>query len=351
MEFEIDISYPHDDENEETKRNNSLHLDEFDSSDEVIRAQAMDTDNPHTIPLPETPRTNNIHEMIDQLMQPTTVREQNQQQILLKFIKHYLNTTRRVRRFRGNSEGSPQPSANVDGDSRKGKAMAIVDVLAEREDDYEVDEHFYTTEEWLKLANFVETTRLAMTRESEGASEESYSYRAYYDGTNDEIIDLRFAKPRFCKFNASMNMCSFVDCRIALRKSLASHNSEDEGEWSRAEMLHHSDRTRHIISCHSISDKDIQPAAIILARLLELEASPQRMVALDTIAYTRLDKLIEAIINEQEETTLTLSFEKALMDAIDLQDRWKERFGSRYGVNKSTRRPIDTSSTLIPSNL
>ena len=138
LEFEIDISYPHDDENEETKRNNSLHLDEFDSSDEVIRAQAMDTDNPHTIPLPETPRTNNIHEMIDQLMQPTTVREQNQQQILLKFIKHYLNTTRRVRRFRGNSEGSPQPSANVDGDSRKGKAMAIVDVLAEREDDYEL---------------------------------------------------------------------------------------------------------------------------------------------------------------------------------------------------------------------
>lgn len=122
----------------------------------------------------------------------------------------------------------------------------------------------------------------------------------------------------------------------ALRKSIDSHNSEEEGEWSRSDLLNHSNRIRYIISCHPISDQDISPTSLILSKLLSDEQDPGRMIPLETIAYARLDKLLATIIKEGQEIAGTIAYEKVCVTAVSLQKRWKERFGSRY-VDMSTK--------------
>lgn len=112
---------------------------------------------------------------------------------------------------------------------------------------------------------------------------------------------------------------------------MASQHSEEEGEWSRADLLYHSDRIRHIARCHSISDEDLAPALLIFSKLLIDERDPERMISLEAVAYARLDKLMATIFDEEQEIVRPSPlFTKAYLDALALRSRWQERFGLRY---------------------
>lgn len=112
---------------------------------------------------------------------------------------------------------------------------------------------------------------------------------------------------------------------------MASHNAEEEGDWSLADLLHHSDRVRHVSRCHHISDQDLTPASLIFSKLLGDECDPRRMISIETIAYTRLDKLMATIFDEEQEIVRpSLLFTNVFLDALALRSRWQDRFGSRH---------------------
>lgn len=105
-----------------------------------------------------------------------------------------------------------------------------------------------------------------------------------------------------------------------------SNLSIDDAGWEPKELLKFSDCVRRSLETSSITMDDVRALSAIFSRLLadEKEGDPQRLVKIDLIAYSRLDKLI----NEMDggDTTSNVLLDMIISKGISLQHKWHLRF-------------------------
>jgi hypothetical protein len=103
------------------------------------------------------------------------------------------------------------------------------------------------------------------------------------------------------------------------------------GEWSSTELLEHTNTIRWNITDLAVSPMKLAATSLILGQLLCDERSSSSRIDLATIAYTRLDKLLQDLLDVKRTMCVSRPPGKVFETASSLQLLWQARFLGRCG--------------------